>query len=448
MTQRSQTKQPVLVVGAGITGLSAAWLLCRAGFAVTVKEAAPAPGGLLAPVQFRGLPCDRGSHRIHPAAHPLLLELTEAANWQTQPRRGKLVLGGQHMAYPLQMVDFLKGLGPKTAAHMAATFLVKPGARRGLKQWESDRADVEEDIGFEAFVTSRVGRRAYQQFYAPYVEKVWGMHPSEISQTVAKARVSTASPLSTIKKALKPGERQDGHFLYPSGGMAELVDFFLTGLMTAGVEVEFDAPVNAQNIKDWPGPVLFSGHLSHLAPSHGLEHRGLFILHIALPKGVVGETDTFYLPEARFKFGRVSQPSRFSEDFSDPDVDVLCAEVPQGRHAPDTDFSEQADLIRDQLIDAGIIASGVDLLDVQQTFCPRVYPIYTRGWLTRWRAALAEVAGIGNVLPIGRQGLFLHCNVDQCVHIADEAVQHITAGSDPASWAKKAEQFLSLRVRD
>ena len=61
MTERRPTSQPILVVGAGITGLSAAWLLCRAGYSVTVREAAPDPGGLLAPVPFRGLPCDDGA---------------------------------------------------------------------------------------------------------------------------------------------------------------------------------------------------------------------------------------------------------------------------------------------------------------------------------------------------------------------------------------------------
>lgn len=447
MSQNNIQPGRVLVVGAGITGLSAAWMLCRAGFEVTVREGGPEPGGLLAPIDFRGIPCDRGSHRIHPAAHPLLLELTQSADWHQRPRRGKLVLSGRHMAYPLQIGDFLRGLGPKTAAHMAANFLVRPGARRGLKQWEADRADVEEDIGFEAFVTARVGRRAYQQFYAPYVEKVWGMHPSEISQTVAKARVSTASPISTLKKALQPGDGTDASFFYPSGGMAELVDFFTTGLLTAGVDIEYDSPVEAGDLAQWDGPVLYSGHLSHIAPGHGLEHRGLFILHIALPKGSVGDTDTFYLPEARFDFGRVSQPAQFSGELSDPEFDILCAEIPQGRHSIDTDFTMDRERIQSQLVAAGIIGPHVPLHDVVQTFCPRVYPIYARGWLRRWRAALQAATQAG-VLPIGRQGLFLHCNIDQCVHIADEAVRHLVSGRTASEWAHVAERFLALRVRD
>ncbi len=109
MPPQHSKESPVLVVGAGITGLSAAWMLRRAGYSVEVRDKAADAGGLLAPVEFRGLPCDRGSHRIHPQAHPLLLELTQSANWERRPRRGVLVLGGRHMAYPLQLGDFLRG---------------------------------------------------------------------------------------------------------------------------------------------------------------------------------------------------------------------------------------------------------------------------------------------------------------------------------------------------
>jgi len=331
---------------------------------------------------------------------------------------------------------------------MGLNFLTRPGARAGFRRWEEDRRTVTEDIGFEQFVTQRVGRRAYQQFYAPYVEKVWGLPPNEISQTVAKARISTASPLTTLKKALLPSEPVDAIFRYPAGGMAELVDYLLAGLAVEDVPVHFGAQCQASDLSDWDGPVFFSGHLSDIAPDHSLDHRGLYLLHIALPKGSVGETDTFYLPEADYWFGRVSQPERFSTDLTDDETDILCIEIPQGRWGPAENFEEKLDDIHAQLTKAGIIQQSVSILDAQQTFLPRVYPMYKRGWLDRWRGALGDVSALKNVYLIGRQGLFLHCNIDQCVHIADEAVQHLMAGKTGPQWTQQVDRFLDLRVRD
>ena len=297
-------------------------------------------------------------------------------------------------------------------------------------------------------MTQRVGRRAYKQFYAPYVEKVWGLPPDTISQTVAKARISTAAPLTTLKKALRPSKPVDAMFLYPAGGMAELVDYLLAGLAVADVPVHFDSPCDASNLAGWEGPVLFSGHLSGIAPGHNLDHRGLYLLHIALPKGSVGSTDTFYLPEAEYWFGRVSQPERFSEDLSHDDADVLCIEIPEGRWGPNEDFMLRIEEIQNQLCQAGIIAQDTSILEIVQTFLPRVYPMYRRGWLDHWYSALSDVAAMNNVLPIGRQGLFLHCNIDQCVHIADEAIGHLRKGGNGSTWAQEVSRFLDLRVRD
>ena len=210
--------QPVIVVGAGITGLSAALLLAQSGHVVDVYEASEQPGGLLAPIVHDGLPLDRGSHRVHPEAHPLLVELTREARWQWRQRAGKLVLNGRHLGSPLDPLRFVAGLGMRTSFAMGLRWLRQPQALRRTLRWESDRRDVDRDEGFERFVLKRVGAAAYHQFYEPYARKVWGIEPSDLSQTVAKQRVSTSNPAGSI---LRKTER---HFLYPEHGMASLIN--------------------------------------------------------------------------------------------------------------------------------------------------------------------------------------------------------------------------------
>ena len=439
---------PSLVVGAGISGLSAAVLLARAGRPVHLWEQAPQPGGLLAAVQFQGVPCDRGSHRVHPESHPLLRELTAAEEWLERPRRGRLVLGGRTVGYPPSPASFFRGLGLRTSASMAMGLLMRPGALDAFRSWERDRGAVpDEDEGFEAFVIRRVGRSAYQRFYRPYVEKVWGMEPSEISRTVAKQRISTSAPLQTFRRALSRGS-QDQTFLYPRLGMVSLIERLGQLADQLGVErysgQRFDVSSDASSYHS----VLFSGHLSHLVPAAGLDHRGLYLLHLSFPAGLLPDNDTWYAPESSFWFGRVSQPARFSPALQSAGQDILCVEIPEGRWGPSRDFLSDLDTIVDQLVDAEVLPAPVAPIAAQQTWLPRVYPLYRRGWFSRWQDALQEIAARGAIYPIGRQGLFLHCNMDHCVHIADEAVRHVLSEGSAADWATRCLDFLDLRVRD
>ena len=133
---------------------------------------------------------------------------------------------------------------------------------------------------------------------------------------------------------------------------------------------------------------------------------------------------------------------------SSEDCDVICLEIPEGQWGPSRDFTLEVDEINRQLRRAGIIPEGASVGAVKQTFLPRVYPLYTRGWLSRWQAALRTVAAMNTVYPIGRQGLYLHCNIDHCVHIADECVRHLTEGGTAPAWIDSVDRFLELRVRD
>ena len=425
------------------SGLAAALLLRRAGWEVALHEASDAAGGLLKPVRFRGLDCDLGSHRLHPEAlnEPLLAELAGPAQLQQRPRRGRIVLQGRHLPYPLNMPGLLAGLGLRQALAFCG------GLLRQQAEWHPGVSPCE-DEGFEAYVVHRVGRAAYDAFYRPYAEKVWGLDPATLSQTVARQRVSTARPLTQLAQTLRRPLGVHRTFLYPQRGMAGLHGALLQKVRDAGVEVEFGRPFQMLTSTD-ADVVVHSGHLRHLLQSPTeLAHRGLYLLFLALPVGRLHPVETWYTPEARYWFGRVSEVGNYSPSMANPGETALCLEIPEGRWGAGVDFVQHVDALVEQLHQARILPPGVKPTDAQQAYVPDVYPLYRRGWRDTWRVALETVAAAGRVLPIGRQGLYLHCNIDHAMAIARTAVAHLQRGGGSQDWLKQALAWQGVQVRD
>ncbi|MBK6528685.1 MAG: hypothetical protein IPF99_03615 [Deltaproteobacteria bacterium] len=65
-----------------------------------------------------------------------------------------------------------------------------------------------------------------------------------------------------------------------------------------------------------------------------------------------------------------------------------------------------------------------------------------------WSEAMASVASLGNVYMAGRQGLFLHCNIDHAVAIALAAAEHLSDGVAVERWVESASRWLDVKVRD
>jgi UDP-galactopyranose mutase len=439
------TSRPrVLVVGAGVAGLSAAVWLAHRGHAVTVREASAAPGGLLEAVDFEGGRYDRGSHRVHGEALAFLRERLPAAGWVERPRRGVLVLDGRHARYPLSPLNFARALGLTTTLQMAAGWLLRPRRWLRFRRWEEDRrADAaDRDEGYERFVVSRVGRAAYESFYRPYVAKVWGIDPPELSASVARQRVSSSSPLARLWSAPRAET-----FWYPTRGMGELIDGLVQEASRLGVTIETDAAVPTTALREWP-TVLHTGPLESVAYTDGLSRRGLYLLHLRYAGAPTDEVDTWYVPGERSFFGRVSRPAAFTGGTIDRTSTVLAVEIPEGSWGPGVDFMKSLPVIEGQLHDAGVLRRATRLLAAKQTYVAGVYPTYRRGWVTAWRAAMASVASLGGVYMAGRQGLFLHCNIDHAVASALAAARCLSTGVSSSRWTAEAAQWLDVKVRD
>lgn len=434
-----------VVAGGGVTGLAAALLLRRAGLEVELHEAADRTGGMVRPAPFRGVGCDLGSHRLHPEAlaEPLLREISRAVPFESRPRRGRIVLGGRHLPYPLSPLGLLHGLGPARAASFAAGWL---GRRSPLARWEQDRTltgrDAGFDEGYDAFVRARVGDAAYEAFYRPYAEKVWGVHPTALSRTVAKKRLSTTRPAALLARGLRGGER----YTYPTGGMAALLAALDRMARQAGVRVLTGRRATRDTDAD---AVVWTAPLGQLAPGHGLRHRGLYLLFLAFPVPRISDVETFYVPERAYWFGRVSEASNYSDSMHNRRESVLCVEIPEGAWGPGRDFTAQVPELVDQLREAGILPRTAPApVEARQVWLPGVYPVYERGWQARWTAALREATADGRTVPTGRQGLYLHCNIDHCLETARAAADHVTARRGADAWVAQASPYAELRVRD
>ncbi|MEO7327938.1 MAG: UDP-galactopyranose mutase, partial [Minicystis sp.] len=373
-------------------------------------------------------------------------------------RRGVLLFADRRLAYPPDALSMLRALGPRAGLSLGAGLLASAARRRAFAAWDRDRPlrDDEPDQGFERFVIARVGEPAYEAFYRPYAEKVWGLPPSELSQSVAKRRISTTRPwalardfLGRIAASLEghPRDERAPGFIYPTGGVSSIIAWLEARLAEHHVPIERGRAFDPREPRR--ATTLYAGDLRDLTETP-LEHRGLYLVWLAFAVDRLAEPETYYSPDARHYFGRVSELQNYSPALRRPGETILCVEIPQGRWSSNENFTrgKQGEALLAQLAEAGIVPRGLPPIEIRQRFLPSVYPLYRRGWLGEWRAAMRRIAALGDVLPFGRQALFLHVNLDHCADIAEDAVAHIEAGESTQAWIAQAEHYLELRVRD
>ncbi len=437
-----------IVVGSGAAGLTAGWRLAQAGWQVELLGPEAQVGGLLAPQPVAGWPCDLGAHRLHaPALQvPAVAELAQRIPLEKRRRRGLVLVGGRSFNYPLRLTDLAQGLGLRGGGELLGSLV---HARLSGRHWERQRApEPQSDIGFGEFVRSRSGEAAYRAFYRPYADKVWGLDPAELSQSCAKQRVSSSAPWQLLWRP------QRGEFLHPRGGFGAWMDGLAQLATQSGARVTLcQLSLQHGDLANLDADaVVHTGHLSAaLTPDQQLaaqlDHRGLFLLWLVVADGQPGPVDTWYTPEAQFWFGRVSEVGNF---LGHPHGRgrVLCVEIPQGRHAADRDFTGDLGELRRQLAQAKILSREAEVSEVVQRFLPAVYPLFRRGWLPRWRLALRHACASGRLWPAGRQGLWLHCNLDHAMASAEDAVRHVASGGASTQWPELAERWSEVRVRD
>ncbi len=211
---------PVLVIGAGISGLATAYFLHRKGVPVRVLEAAPGVGGCVSTLRQDGWLIERGPNSTldnTPALGELIRALgLEGAVLEANPlaKRRYVVRKGKTLALPGSPLDFLRT--PLFSAMDKLRLLKEPFVGRS-----------EEDETLAAFVRRRLGPGFLDWAIDPFVSGVYAGDPARLSVRAAVPKVWQLEQAhgSLIRGALVRlrARRQEGLQTGPVGRMLSFV---------------------------------------------------------------------------------------------------------------------------------------------------------------------------------------------------------------------------------
>lgn len=469
----------VVILGAGPAGLGAAAGLARGKIAqVTVLEQNRVVGGNAGSFELAGMRVDYGSHRLHPACDPRVLEDIRAMlgdDLLDRPRHGRIRLRDHWIHFPLKPLDLALRLPPGFALGAAADF---------ARKLTVPKPNPNGTETFASVLEQGLGRTICQDFYFPYARKIWGVEPVELSATQARRRVSAGSPVKMVRKILTavPGlkPRGSGRFFYPRQGYGQISEAYRKAASDAGATFHLGARVQSVEMTrngthtvryehEGRPQSLYADHVwstipitalarilqppppsEYLQAAANIGYRAMILIYLVVEQDRFSEYDAHYFPEAHIPITRLSEPKNYS-GVGPQDRTVLCAELPC---SPDDSEWQKSDDELGQMVCQALAMAGIPVqAPVAQVVTRRLryaYPIYRLGSEEHFSRLDHWMSQSEGLLTFGRQGLFAHDNTHHALYMAYCAVSCLDERGrfDRARWAEYRRIFETHVVED
>ena len=450
----------VVVLGAGLAGLSAAYDLCKAGHRVTLLEKEGFAGGMACSWKVGPYWLDHGPHRFHSREQKIVDLFYEVLDNEVviRDRMSRIYMQGKFFDYPLKAMNVLKSLPPRLMVKAMADYM---GIR--VLQWFKKIPDD----NFENWVLKRFGRTLYEMFFGTYTSKAWKMPCTEISADWASQRISQANLWDTIVKTLNPpreGEVRSlvTEFWYPAhGGIGEFGRRYAEKVGKLGGDVLLSSPVTAIDVEDGravrvhyeregaehtvecdevvntiPLPRLLETLRPEIGPEvrqaiANLRYLGIVFVYLEVDLPTVSPDHWVYLPEKHLTVHRISEFKNFSDSSAPGDKTVVCCEITcnVGDEHWRMDEKQLAAIAENDLIKVGLLGPGMcRSIDVHRL--PYAYPVYDLTYKENLAPVRDFVNTLENIKTGGRQGLFRYNNMDHSVAMGRRVAKTLSLGAD------------------
>lgn len=457
--------EPVVIIGAGPAGLTAAYMLTKQNVPVTILEADPTyVGGISRTARYKGFHFDIGGHRFFSKSKEVEELWSEILpnDMLDRPRSSRIYYNNQFFSYPLKAAEAFRKLGPIEAARCVLSYM-----RARANPTPNPR-------NFEEWVTNQFGSRLFNIFFKTYTEKVWGMSCQEISADWAAQRIKGLSLKTAILNALwKPKPKSKGEviktlidtFRYPRLGPGMLWEACAEKVRAQGGRIEMGRKVtglhynefNHQWLVSHTGPdgdtrqeiaghVISSAPMRHLVQgitpavspetldaANNLRYRDFLTVALVVKDKKQFDDNWIYIHDPGVKVGRIQNFKSWSPELvPDPNLncyglEYFCFEGDGLWNSSDEDLIA---LAKSELSKVGL-SDPSDVVDGCVVRQPKAYPVYDDDYATRVDTIRTELAAkYPNLHLVGRNGMHKYNNQDHAMMTAMLCAQNILAGEN------------------
>ncbi|MCW2383326.1 MULTISPECIES: NAD(P)/FAD-dependent oxidoreductase [unclassified Sphingobium] len=455
----------VAIIGAGPAGLTAAYLLTKAGLRVMVIEKDTAQvGGISRTVEHEGFRFDIGGHRFFSKSQEVVDLWNEILphDFIERPRMSRIYYQGRFYSYPLRAFEALRNLGI-----IRSTLCMLSYAKAKI-------APIKPVRSFEDWVVNQFGRKLYFIFFKTYTEKVWGMPCDTMSADWAAQRIKGLSlgkaVLDGLKRSLglnkKPNNGMGAktlleNFRYPRLGPGMMWDAARDRVVEGGNHVLMGHALKQIHRDQVTGRwrvtatraagdtvAISADHVISSAPMRelasrihpvpktlghalALNYRDFLTVALMIRSEDLFPDNWIYIHDPRVKVGRVQNFRSWSPEMV-PDPDIACVGLEyfcfEGDGLWSSSDEELIALATEEMVLMGLIRADqvVGGAVVRQE---KAYPVYDEAYAANVAAIRAELEDTYPTLHlIGRNGMHRYNNQDHAMMTAMLTVRNIIAG--------------------